>query len=64
MLPWRYLDLGYVVAIEHGRVKRSGSEVLVALDLRVTTFFRRESDGWRLCVRHADRVTGPPTPTA
>ena len=61
---WASEDLGYVVAIEHARVKRSGSDVLVPLDLRVTTIFRRESDGWRLCVRHADRLTGPPSPTA
>ena len=60
---WVGDDLGYVVAIEHARVKRSGSEGLVPIDLRVTTIFRRESDGWRVCVRHADRVTGPPTPT-
>ena len=61
---WASEDLGYVVAIEHARVKRSGSDVLVPIDLRVTTIFRRESDGWRLCVRHADRLTGPPSPTA
>jgi ketosteroid isomerase-like protein len=60
---WVSDDLGYVVAIEHARVKRSGSEAFVPMDLRVTTIFRRESDGWRLCVRHADRVTGLPIPT-
>jgi ketosteroid isomerase-like protein len=60
---WVSDDLGYVVAIEHSRVKRSGSEGFVPMDLRVTMIFRRESDGWRVCVRHADRVTGPPTPT-
>lgn len=61
---WASDDLGDVVTIEHARVKRSGSEELVPMDLRVTTIFRRESDGWRLCVRHADRVTRRPTPTA
>ena len=60
---WVGDDLGYVVAIEHARVKRSGTEGFVPMDLRVTTIFRRESDGWRVCVRHADRVTGPPTAT-
>ena len=59
---WASDDLGYVVAIEHSRVKRSGTEGFVPMDLRVTTVFRRESDGWRACVRHADRVAGPPTP--
>ena len=56
---WASDDLGYVVAIEHPRVQRAGSEELVSLDLRVTTIFRREDNGWRVCVRHADRVTGP-----
>lgn len=60
---WVSDDLGYVVVIEHSRVKRSGSEGFVPMDLRVTMIFRRESDGWRVCVRHADRVTGPPSPT-
>ena len=60
---WVSDDLGYVVAIEHARVKRSGSEGFVPMDLRVTTIFRRESDGWRVCVRHADRVAGVATPT-
>jgi Ketosteroid isomerase homolog len=59
---WASEDLGYVVAIEHARVRRVGSE-LVPLDLRVTTAFRREDDGWRLCVRHADRITATVQPT-
>lgn len=61
---WASSDLGYVVAIEHARVRRVGTGELVPLDLRVTTIFRREEDGWCLCVRHADRVTAPPRPTA
>jgi ketosteroid isomerase-like protein len=56
---WATDDAGYVVAIEHARAKRPGSDELVAIDLRVTTVFRREDDGWYLCVRHADRVTTP-----
>ena len=56
---WASDDLGYVVAIEHARVQRVGSDAFVPLDLRVTTVFRREDDGWRLCLRHADRVTAP-----
>ena len=59
---WESDDLGYVVAIEHAQVQRAGSDELVTMDLRVTTIFRREDDGWRLCVRHADRVTGPGLP--
>ena len=62
---WASDDVGYVVAIEHAQVQRAGSDELVSMDLRVTTIFRREEDGWRLCVRHADRVTAPvrPAPT-
>lgn len=59
---WASDDLGYVVAIEHARIQRAGSDELVPTDLRVTTVFRREDDGWRLCVRHADRVTAPARP--
>ena len=63
---WASDDLGYVVAIEHVQVQRVGSGDLVPMDLRVTTVFRREDDGWRLCLRHADRVTAlrQPTPLA
>ncbi len=63
---WASDDLGYVVAIEHAQVQRVGSGDLVPMDLRVTTVFRREDDGWRLCLRHADRVTAlrQPTPFA
>ena len=56
---WTSDDLGYVVAIEHSQAQRADSNELVSIDLRVTTIFRREGDGWRLCVRHADRVTAP-----
>jgi ketosteroid isomerase-like protein len=59
---WASDDLGYVVAIEHALLQRAGSDELVRLDLRVTTIFRREEDGWRVCVRHADRVTAPERP--
>lgn len=49
-------DLGYVIGFERGRVRRLGSEDLVPISLRVTTVFRREADGWRLLLRHADRT--------
>ena len=60
---WASDDLGYVVAIEHALARRVGSDEPVAMALRVTTIFRREDDGWRLCLRHADRVTAPVRPT-
>lgn len=59
IVRWSSDDLGYVLAIEHAQVQRAGSDELVTIDLRVTTIFRREDDGWRVCVRHADRITGP-----
>ena len=59
---WASDDLGYVVAIEHARVRRADSDELVSIDLRVTKIFRREDEGWRLCVRHADRVIAPVRP--
>ena len=49
-------DLGYVVGFERMRVKRAGSHVIAEVALRVTTVFRREDDGWKLVLRHADRV--------
>ena len=54
---WSSVDAGYVVTIERGQVKRAGGEELVPIAVRVTTVFRREDDGWRMCVRHADNVT-------
>ncbi len=50
-------DLGFVLWIEHTRLKLSGSEELTPTSLRVTTVFRREDDGWRILHRHADPIT-------
>jgi len=52
-------DVGYVVAIERIRARRVGSGETVEMALRVTTVFRLEEDGWRICLRHADRFTTP-----
>jgi hypothetical protein len=38
-------DLGYVVGFERGLVRRVGSDA--------------EEDGWKLSLRHADRVAQP-----
>lgn len=59
---WASDDLGYVVTIERALVQRAGDKERVQLDLRVTTIFRREEDGWYLCLRHADRVTASQPP--
>lgn len=50
-------DLAYVIGFERGRVRRPGSDEIVAMALRVTTVFRPEADGWKLVLRHANRLT-------
>jgi ketosteroid isomerase-like protein len=50
-------QLGYLVGIERATIRRVGSDTAMPLDLRVTTVFRREEDGWKLTLRHADRIT-------
>ena len=52
-------DLGYVIGIERMHVRRVGADAPVQMALRVTTVFRREEDGWKLVLRHADRVVAP-----
>ena len=49
-------DLACVIGFERTRVRRAGSDEVVLAALRVTTVFRREEDGWRLVLRHADRL--------
>ena len=50
-------DLAYLVEVERLRSKVGGREDLAAVELRVTTIFRREADGWRIVHRHADSIT-------
>lgn len=50
-------DFAYIVGFESGEVRRAGSDETVAMALRVTTIFRREDGGWKVALRHADRVT-------
>ena len=49
--------LGFIIEIERYRSKVGGSESLTPLALRVTTIFRREDNGWRVVLRHADPIT-------
>ena len=53
-------DMGYVLAFERGRVRRSGSTEYVNAALRATMIYRREEDGWRIAHRHADPITTSP----
>lgn len=50
-------DLAYLVEVERLRSKVGGRDDLVPVELRVTTIFRREADGWRIVHRHADSIT-------
>lgn len=49
-------DLACVIGFERTRARRVGSDEVVEVALRVTTVFRREDDGWKLVLRHADRL--------
>jgi len=50
-------DLAYTVEVERLRSKVGGAEELASVELRVTTIFRKEDDGWRIVHRHADPIT-------
>lgn len=52
-------DLACVVEVERGQAKVSSSQELLALGLRATSLFRRESGTWKLVHRHADPITAP-----
>jgi ketosteroid isomerase-like protein len=49
-------DFAYIVGFERGTVRRAEGGETVSMALRVTTIFRREEEGWRVALRHADRV--------
>ena len=52
-------DLVTLFEVEHWETKVAGRSERSAFDLRVTTTFRREGDGWKLVSRHADPLTTP-----
>lgn len=52
-------DLVTLFEREHWETKVGGRDEPSPFDLRVTTTFRLESDGWHLVSRHADPLTTP-----
>lgn len=49
-------DFAYIVQYEHIRYHPAGQSGIAKRDYRVTTIFRRESEGWRVVHRHADTL--------
>jgi hypothetical protein len=57
-LAYANAELTYTLDVERYRVRlEGGAEELSDVALRVTTIFRRESDGWKIVHRHADPIT-------
>lgn len=50
-------DLGFTLGYEHYRLRRPGREEIETLNIRLVTIYRRETDGWKRVLRHADRIT-------
>ena len=49
-------DLGFTLGYERAQVRRAGSDEATPLNLRLVTIYRREADGWKRVLRHADRM--------
>ena len=55
-------DLVCILEIERYHTKLDGSDQVTSFSLRVSSLLRREPDGWRIALRHADPITTPRTP--
>lgn len=49
-------DLGFTLGYERIQVRRTGSDEITRLNLRLVTIYRREEGGWKRVLRHADRI--------
>ncbi len=49
-------DLGFTLGYERAQIRRAGSDEATPLNLRLVTIYRREEDGWKRVLRHADRI--------
>src|SRR5690349_3006192 len=52
-------ELATILENEWWSTKVSGRDTLSAIELRVTTSFRREGEAWKIVHRHADPITTP-----
>ena len=52
-------DLASILEIERWNARVGDREDVSRFDLRVTSTFRREAEGWKLVHRHADPITTP-----
>jgi ketosteroid isomerase-like protein len=52
-------DLASILEIERWTSRVGDREEVSGFDLRVTSTFRLENDGWKLVHRHADPITTP-----
>jgi SnoaL-like domain len=55
-------DTAYTVAIERSVVRLVDQDTPAPMALRVTHVFRKEPDGWKLVLRHADPLTEKTAP--
>jgi hypothetical protein len=55
-------DLACIVEIERAWVTTGARQEAGEVVLRVTTVFRRETEGWLVVHRHADSITTPRPP--
>lgn len=54
IMTWVGDDLACSVTVEHHESGLDGSKDLVPFSYRATHLFRREEDGWKVVLRHAD----------
>jgi ketosteroid isomerase-like protein len=54
LATWVGADLACIVDLEHHHESRLAGHAPAAITYRVTHLFRREPDGWKVVLRHAD----------